>query len=212
MRRKIFALFMMTLLIVGIIYGCDKNDKGKDTKVAESAGEAESTENGTCISFGNVKKEIFVKNLKVLDMGEHTLLIGVDTDYSEKAVEQLNQLLQREGYDFGVVFCRLPDQCRLNGATLEFFQYLKEQGIGMDILPVWNADLDAVVESGLLTDISEQLEEEGNLKEAFPERFWELTAVDGRNYGAGSFVSCLGGSVYKQYRMILACLCMTYFT
>ena len=50
----------------------------------------------------------------------------------------------------------------------------------MDILPVWKGALPSLADQGLLTDLSSDLEEEGTLRASYPEKFWELTAVDGR--------------------------------
>jgi len=194
MRKKMFALITALLLIVGAIYGCSQKEELNNT---ESISEGDG--GNYYISFGDVEKEVFVQELKDLDIGEDTLMVGVDTDYSEKVVGQLNELLKEEGYEFSVMFCRIPEQYILDRKFTDFSQYLKEQEVGIDVLPVWRSDLKMAVENGLLADISEKIAKAEKLKVAFPEKYWELTSVDGKHYGVGSFsLSTRGWEVNKE--------------
>ena len=191
MRRKITGLLLVSILAATAVCGCGQGAGSEGTTVSVSehvsdlAGEEEISDSGFYLSFGDITKEAFAARLEEAGIPEDTLLVGVDTVYDENAIVQLNHMLKEQGYGFDVVFCRIPDQCYLNGAVADFAEYLREQEISMDILPVWKDYLPSLADQGLLTDLSSALEEEGTLRVSYPEKFWELTAVDGKNYGPG---------------------------
>ncbi len=207
MKKRILALTMIMTLASAVIGGCGqkKNSVHEDISITEQTAdnteEEGDSESGTYIFLGDISKEDFVEKLKKVEINENSLLIGADVDYDENVIEQLNCLLEEQGYDFNVVFCRIPDQCCLDGELVDFAKYLKEQEVNMDILPVWNSDLKVMAASGLLTDITPELEEEKSLKEAYPEKFWELTAVDQKNYGPGLYYAAPDGWAVNQELM-----------
>ena len=191
MRRKITGLLLVSILAATTVCGCGRGAGSDGTtvsvqeNVSDLAGEEETSDSGCYLSFGDVPKEEFVVKLEEAGIPEDTLLVGVNTVYDENAMVQLNHMLKEQGYGFDVVFCRLPDQCCWNETISDFAEYLREQEVSMDILPVWKGALPSLADQGLLTDLSSDLEEEGTLRASYPEKFWELTAVDGRNYGPG---------------------------
>jgi putative aldouronate transport system substrate-binding protein len=202
-RKKSLLLFM--ILWIGVFaIGCGQSEEKidmVDSDIAETldnSSEDEATNAGCYISFGDVNVQYFVNDLQELDMDDKTLLVGVDTEYSEQAIEQLNQLIAEQGYEFDVLFCRIPDQYLSDGAIVDFASYLREHEIDMDVLPIWQRNLNQAVEQGLVMDISDCLEE-SQLQQTVLEKVWELTAVDGKNYGVGDvYVTSGGWSVNEE--------------
>ncbi|MCD8300566.1 MAG: ABC transporter substrate-binding protein [Clostridiales bacterium] len=203
MKVKSAAMFMTVLVGSSIILGCgnsglqDSADIDNTSSVASGEDDFREEEaisddtvsiSGdyyTVLESSNIQDT--AKELAKIDVPDDTLVVGVDVDYSEQVVEELNQLLRNGGYDFGVLFCRIPDDCMLDGAVIDFAQYLSDSKVQLDIIPLWNTFLPDMVKAGMLADLTDRLIDEEALLASYPEKFWELTAVDGRNYGAGMF-------------------------
>lgn len=188
MKKRVFLLGTALLLAIVSIAGCGQNTDQKtdsQTDAVEEVSGEENVSSGAYISFGDIDQEEFVRKLEDTDISDTSLLVGITMDYDERVVDQLNQLLKQEGCDFDVVFCRIPDQCCLDRNLESFAQYLQEQDVQMDILPVWDDDLRALVNDGLLTDLTSQIRE-SEIYDLYPEVYYELTSIDGKNYGLGS--------------------------
>lgn len=190
MRGKaLFALFLMGCICMT---GCGADRNGVSSGSSSSAAVNEEVDTGEesvpehYVSFGEMGSDAFVRKLKGMEISDNTLTIGIDAAYNEEALEQVNQLLKKEGFSFDVCFVSIPQQSILDEAAVDFFQLLKEEGISMDVLPVWKQDLPELAQYGLITDLSEEVQKDAELRAAFPEGFWELTSVNGKNYGTGT--------------------------
>lgn len=192
MGKKIVISGMILLLMLSCIPGCgigsnEENyspvSEGNVSNITDS--DQSEDESWAFLSFGEVSKEEFVKELKETEISVSSLLVGVTSDYEGSVVDQLNQILEKEGCDFDVVFCRIPNACSYDGNLEAFAQYLKEENVQMDILPVWDFDLRKLVSDDMLTDLTSQIQE-NDVYDMYPKKYYELTSIDGKNYGLGS--------------------------
>ncbi len=199
MGGKFFAVLSLAVLLGSAACGCGNQETTADVTeqslsvLPEADDGQENTISESYIFFGNVEADVFAEKLEQAEIEENTLIVGVDTDYSIEAVEQLNELLAEQGYEFQVLFCRIPERYLSDGAILDLAECLRERGTCIDILPFWGRDLSAAAQNGFLADISGYLGRESTLRTAIPDIFWELTAVDDRNYGVGMMYAPPGG-------------------
>ena len=193
MLKKVNTFICFIIAISLMICGCGKkstydSDANISNTIVDETAQTENFSGEGYYVFGeNISIEVFAQELKQINDSQNSLVIGIDTDYNQEAVERLNQLLKQNGYNFDVVFCKIPDQFLFDGNLIDFANELKNQGIQIDILPVWKNDLYTMAEQGLLTDISAKIEADAELKACYSEKYWDLTSVDGKNYGMGSW-------------------------
>lgn len=198
MHKKLLRLqknCISILLFVALsISGCGKESGQEIEELSETQQEEQlqkkeqKEEESAVISFGEIKKEEFVQNLKELNLKKNELLICTDREYNNSIIVRLNQLLEEQDYPFRVKFCKIPEEYLYDGAIVEFADYLKEQNANIDVIPFWNNDYRRAVEHELLYDFSGYMESETGLelRNAVSEKFWELTMDDGKYYGIGN--------------------------
>ncbi len=174
-------------IMVIFLSGCRK-EMTKDSETMERQGKTAGQEKTDQEEQEISDKETFAVKLKKLDLGQNELLICVDADYSDSSVEQLNELLKKQGYKFQVKFCRIPDYYTTNSTAIELMEFLKENNINVDLMPLWRQGFQIAQEHGLLYDISDFMDtEEGKkLKKAVAEDFWNLTVSEGKYFGIGN--------------------------
>lgn len=184
MKRRIVGCGIICGLCFGLLTGCgtgmsDTSQIDKDREDGEEQ----------CVIYSDAEdKEDYVKEMLQIEIDEDVLAVYVGGEYGEKEVSELNSLLKEQGYDFQVQFRQIPDGFLVDGGMEELASYMKEQGVQADVLPFWREDMADIVEKELAADITERIGQEGTeqIMQSLPERFWTVTAVDGKNYGIGN--------------------------
>lgn len=166
MFRKILALLMCMLLVIGVMAGCQKAETQKNTSnVSTSSGNDEKKES----SLEDAKSDEPVKLV-------YFTSVNVDTEgHDVNDNPYINYIREKTGIDIEIMSEGTGYQEKLNT--------IMASGNLPDYFLVSNRNMLAMwVDQGLLQPLDEYIEKAPNLLNDFKEVTWQLATFDGKKY------------------------------